>query len=139
MQNSKPILLVAYDRLTVLTVKRTFSELRITNQLIERTNGEQALEYLTNKDSKKPCLILLDFGIPEPDGVKFLGIIKADKTLKKIPVIALTASDEERDVIDSLRLGVATYLFKPVDYRKFIEATKTIPICWTLSEMPDGE
>jgi hypothetical protein len=70
------------------------------------------------------------------NGIEFLGIIKADAVLKKIPVVVLTTSSEERDVVESFRLSVAGYIIKPVDYRNFVEAVRTIDLYWTLSEIP---
>jgi DNA-binding NarL/FixJ family response regulator len=71
------------------------------------------------------------------NGIEFLGIIKADAGLKKIPVVVLTTSSEERDVVESFRLSVAGYIIKPVDYRNFVDAVRTINLYWTLSEIPD--
>jgi DNA-binding NarL/FixJ family response regulator len=71
------------------------------------------------------------------NGIEFLRIVKADAALKKIPAVVLTTSSEERDVVESFRLSVAGYIIKPVDYRNFVEAVRTINLYWTLSEIPD--
>jgi len=71
------------------------------------------------------------------NGIEFLKIIKNDKKYKKIPVIVLTTSREERDKVDSFELGVAGYMVKPVDYLQFVEVIKTIHLYWTLSELPE--
>jgi DNA-binding NarL/FixJ family response regulator len=63
-------------------------------------------------------------------------VVKVDPSLRRIPVVVLTTSNEERDIIDSFKLSVAGYIVKPVDYRKFVEAIQTIDLYWTLSELP---
>jgi len=139
MRSSKPILLVEDDRVDTMTVKRALKDLKVTNQLICTINGEEALEYLRNDSNKKPCVILLDLNMPKMNGVEFLRIAKADETLKKIPVVVLTTSEEEQDVVESFDLGVAGYIVKPTNYKKFVEAIRAVDLYWTLSELPDGE
>ena len=139
MRSSKPILLVEDDRVDTMTVKRALKDLKVTNQLICTINGEEALEYLRNDSNKKPCVILLDLNMPKMNGVEFLRIAKADETLKKIPVVVLTTSEEEQDVVESFNLGVAGYIVKPTNYKKFVEAIRAVDLYWTLSELPDGE
>ena len=68
----------------------------------------------------------------------FLKIVKADDTLRRIPVVVLTTSSNDQDMVESFNLSVAGYIIKPVDYKNFIEAMKTIDMYWTLSELPDG-
>jgi CheY-like chemotaxis protein len=109
----------------------------VDNPLARAQNGEEALEYLSNPCNEKPCVILLDLNMPKMNGTEFLGIAKADPLLRKIPVIVLTTSNEERDVMESFRRSVAGYIVKPVDYRKFVEAIRTIDLYWTLSELPE--
>ncbi len=72
------------------------------------------------------------------NGIEFLGVIKQDQILKRIPVVVLTTSQEEQDRVDSFDLGVAGYMIKPVDYGQFVEAMRTINLYWTLSEFPFG-
>ena len=139
MRSSKPILLVEDDRVDTMTVKRALKDLKVTNQLICTTNGEEALEYLRDETKKKPCVILLDLNMPKVNGIEFLKIAKADDELKKIPVIVLTISREERDVVESFNLSVAGYIVKPTDYKKFVEAIRVVELYWTLSELPNGE
>jgi len=132
-------LLVEDDRVDTMTVKRALKDLKVTNQLICTINGEEALEYLRNDSNKKPCVILLDLNMPKMNGVEFLRIAKADETLKKIPVVVLTTSEEEQDVVESFDLGVGGYIVKPTNYKKFVEAIRAVDLYWTLSELPDGE
>ena len=138
MRSSKPVLLVEDDHLDAMIVTRALDDLKITNKLVHTTNGEEALEYIRNKENEKPCLILLDLNMPKTNGVEFLRIVKADKTLKTIPIVVLTASTKEQDVIETFKLGVAGYIVKPVDYMKFVEAMRMVTLYWTLSELPNG-
>jgi CheY-like chemotaxis protein len=139
MRNAKPVLLVEDDSIDAMTVARAFKDLKLTNNLCRCTNGEEALAYLRDPNHKEPCVILLDLNMPRMNGTEFLKIAKSEDRLKSIPVIVLTTSNEERDVVESFRLSVAGYIIKPVDYKKFVEAIRTIDLYWTLSELPDGE
>ena len=139
MRSSKPILLVEDDSVDTMTVKRAFKDLKVTNQLICTINGEEALEYLRDESKKKPCVILLDLNMPKMNGVEFLKTAKTNEALKKIPVVVLTTSEEEQDVVESFNLGVAGYIVKPTNYKKFVEAIRAVDLYWTLSELPDGE
>jgi len=136
MRDSRPVLLVEDDSIDAMTVQRAFRDLKVTNPLKHTVNGEQALAYLQNPANDKPCVILLDLNMPKMNGTEFLAVAKSDPALKKIPVIVLTTSSEERDIVESFRLSVAGYIIKPVDYRKFVEAIRTIDLYWTLSELP---
>jgi CheY-like chemotaxis protein len=131
-------LLVEDDNVDAMTVGRAFKELKILNPLVHRTNGEEALEYLKDESNVQPCIILLDLNMPRMNGIEFLKIAKADDVLKKIPVVVLTTSKEERDIVESFKLSVAGYIVKPVDYKKFVETIRTIDLYWTLSELPNG-
>jgi len=138
MRSSKPILLIEDDNVDVMTVERVFRDLKIANQLVSTSNGEQALEYLRANGNKKPCVILLDLNMPKMNGTEFLKIIKTDESLKKIPVVVLTTSSQQRDVVESFKLGAAGYMVKSVDYGKFVETIRTINLYWTLSELPSN-
>lgn len=138
MRNSKPILLVEDDDVDALTTKRALKEIKVSNDLVHSLDGEEAVAYL--KDGKpKPCVILLDLNMPKMNGFEFLRIIKADDNLKKIPVIVLTTSDTDQNILESYQLGVAGYITKPVDYRQFVETMKTVDMYWTLSRLPESE
>ena len=138
MRNSQPILLVEDDKVDVMTVKRALKDLDIKNQLVSTANGEEALEYLNNNSNNKPCIILLDLNMPKMNGIEFLTIVKADEVLKKIPVVVLTTSNQEQDIVESFKLSVAGYIVKSVDYAEFTEAISTINVYWTLSKLPSN-
>jgi DNA-binding response OmpR family regulator len=137
MRSSKPILLVEDDHVDAMTVKRALKELNITNMLDVVHNGEEALTFLNNPENEKPGIILLDLNMPKMNGIEFLQIAKKDDNLKSIPVVVLTTSKDDQDKVDSFNFGVAGYMIKPVDYRKFVEVVRTIDLYWTLSELPD--
>ena len=140
MQNLKPILLIEDDEVDVMTVKRALRDLKVTNQLVSIGDGEEAIEYLRTESAAKPCIILLDLNMPKMDGGEFLKALKADKALKKIPVVILTTSNSDRDVIESFDCGAAGYMVKSVDYEKFMETIHAIDRYWTLSKLPcNGE
>ncbi|HEU0234406.1 MAG TPA: response regulator [Gallionella sp.] len=133
---NKPILLVEDDQVDVMTVKRALKEIHVTNTVENRENGEEAMKYLRDPKSAKPCIILLDLNMPIMNGIEFLQVVKHDAQLKRIPVVVLTTSEEQQDKINSFDLGVAGYMAKPVDYRQFVEVMRSIDAYWTISEMP---
>ena len=136
MQNYMPILLVEDDRVDAMTVERALGELNVTNKIVRCEDGESALEYLNKPESKRPCVILLDLNMPKMGGIEFLKVIRNDDDLKKLPVIVMTTSQHESDVAESFELGVAGYVVKPLNYRKFVQAMKVIDMYWTLSKLP---
>lgn len=137
MKSEISILLVEDDRVDVITVKRALKDLKITNPLNITSNGEEALTFLQDERNKRPSIILLDLNMPRMNGIEFLKVIKQHKSLKRIPVIVLTTSEEEQDRIESFNLSVAGYMIKPIDYLKFVEIMSTIHQYWTLSKLPE--
>lgn len=133
---NSPILLVEDDDVDAMTVRRAFRELKVTNPLVQRGNGEAAVEFLRDSASEMPCLIMLDLNMPVMNGIEFLQVAKQHPTWRRIPAIVLTTSEEEQDKIASFDLSVAGYITKPVDYRRFVEAMRTIDAYWTLSAVP---
>ena len=139
MRNSRSILLAEDDRVDAMTIKRAFGDLKVSNPLVRASNGEEALQYLRRDDSAEPCLILLDLNMPKMNGIEFLKAVKADEQLRQIPVVVLTTSAEEQDIVDSFKCSVAGYIVKPLDYKEFVEALKAVDVYWTLSELPSGK
>ncbi|ABB74591.1 response regulator [Nitrosospira multiformis] len=133
---NRPILLVEDDQVDKMTVVRALKEIHVTNPLVHRENGEEAVHYLQDPASEKPCIILLDLNMPIMNGTEFLKAVKNDDKLKRIPIVVLTTSEEQQDKINSFDLGVAGYMAKPVDYRQFVEVMRSIDAYWTISEMP---
>ena len=136
MKEGLGILLVEDDVVDVMTVKRAFKEIKVTNPLVVAANGEEALAYLRDEKNKKPGIILLDLNMSKMNGIEFLEVAKKDEALKGIPVIVLTTSKEEQDKVNSFGLSVAGYMVKPVDYKQFVEVLRTINLYWTISELP---
>jgi len=139
MRIAKPILLVEAYRADAVLVERAPRDLRVTHQLVDIPDSKKAAAYLRTRGGKKPCLILLDLTTPQANGIEFLKTVKAYKPLARIPVVLLANSEKDLDVVESLGLGVAGYIVKPVDYRKFVEAVRKVELCWTLSEPPHGD
>ncbi len=137
MRSKRPILLVEDDLVDRMTVERALKEIKVANKLVMVENGEEALDYLRDPTSEKPGIILLDLNMPRMNGIDFLKVAKQDPAIKRIPVIVLTTSRDERDRVESFNLGIAGYMLKPVDYLQFVEVVRAIDMYWTLSELPD--
>jgi CheY-like chemotaxis protein len=136
MNNPFSILLVEDDVVDVMSVRRALRELNSNHILNVAGNGEEALVYLGNQANSVPGIILLDLNMPRMNGIDFLKILKNDERLRRIPVVVLTTSKEEKDRMESFNLSAAGYMIKPVDYAGFVEVVRTIQRYWNLSEMP---
>ena len=136
MNENRPVLLVEDDKVDALTVKRAFKDLNISNNLVFAGNGEEALNYLSDSENDKPCLILLDINMPKMNGIEFLKIFKANDKLNRIPVIVVTTSKEDSDKIEMFELSVSGYMIKSLEYREFLGTIKTIQSYWSLSKFP---
>lgn len=132
-------MLVEDDDVDAMTTQRALKELKVVNKLIHKSNGEEALEYLRDENNTKPCIILLDLNMPRMNGFEFSKIVKNDDVLKIIPVIVLTTSEAKENVIESFSVSVAGYIVKPVHYKDFVEAMKTLDMYWDISRLPDEE
>ncbi|SEO51083.1 Response regulator receiver domain-containing protein [Nitrosospira multiformis] len=133
---NKPILLVEDDQVDMMTVIRALKQIHVTNRVVHLENGEDALNYLRDEKSEKPCIILLDLNMPIMNGIEFLQAAKGDEQLRRVPVVVLTTSDEQHDKLNSFNFSVAGYMSKPVDYQQFVEVMRPINAYWTISEMP---
>lgn len=124
---------------------RAFRKNHLANNIVHVQNGEEALDFLFARGSfenrnrgKLPRVILLDLKLPRVDGLEVLRIIKSDDALKMVPVVILTTSREESDLIESYRLGVNSYIVKPVDFDKFIKSVNDIGLYWLLLNQQPG-
>lgn len=108
------------------------------NEIRVAMDGEEALQYLeaSKEQQTSPGLILLDLKLPKISGLEVLENIKADRDLARIPVVVLTSSEEAKDVDECYRLGVNSYIVKPVDFKKFMEAIRTLGYYWLLLNKP---
>jgi len=136
MPDTRPILLIEDDRVDVMTVERALKQLRVPNQLILATNGEQALEYLKNENNELPCVILMDLNMPKMNGMEFLQIIRTQESLKDIPIVVMSTSNERQDIDAAAKFGIVMYLVKSLGYEKFVEALSTIEQLWSSPELP---
>jgi len=139
----RTILYAEDSKLDVELTKEVLKENKILNPVVVVNDGVEALEYLNRqgqfKDRKpgNPGMILLDLKMPRMDGLELLQILKKDEKLKLIPVIMLTSSREEQDLIKGYELGVNAYVVKPVDFSDFAEVVKEIGVFWAIiNELP---
>lgn len=139
MNGNRPILLVEDDEVDVMTIRRALKDVKVLNPLTVAGNGEEALKYLRDPGKTRPCVILLDLNMPRMNGIEFLKERGTNAMLKSIPVVVLTSSREEQDMVQSFSLGVAGYMLKPVDYRQFVETIRVIDLYWTLSQFPSSD
>jgi len=117
----------------------------LANEVIVTCDGAQALDYLYCRGEYKtrsrgnPAVMLLDLKLPKVDGLEVLKQIKSDDELKMVPVVVLTSSKEEKDMVASYRLGVNAYVVKPVDFHEFVNAIKELGVFWAvINEPPPG-
>lgn len=141
----KPILLVEDDprdlELTLVALERS----QLANEVIVVRDGEAALDYLMGKGGYEgravgnPAVVLLDLKLPKVNGLEVLQAVRSTEGLRSIPVVMLTSSHEETDVLRSYQLGVNAYVVKPVEFKQFVEAIADLGIFWAvLNEPPPG-
>jgi two-component system response regulator len=123
------------EELTLYALKKN----NITNQIQVVRDGAEALEYLFctgayahRQINEPPKVVLLDLKLPKVDGLEVLEQVKSDTRTRAIPVVVLTSSQEERDIVESYQLGVNSYIVKPVDFEQFIEAVRQLGMYWML-------
>ena len=139
MPTLKPILLVEDDLVDASTVKQALQDLRVKNPVVHKTDGEEAIDWLREKTSQQPALMLLDLNMPKISGVELLQIIKADTRLMHVPVVVLTVSQYEQDKLDTFNLGVAGYVIKAVDYDEFLRNMDIIIQYWSWNGLVEKE
>jgi two-component system response regulator len=116
---------------------RALRKYNLANNLLHLQDGEEALNFLfAAKSDSMPKIILLDIKMPKVDGIEVLRKIKSDPYRKVIPVVVLTSSKEERDIIESYKLGVNAYIVKPVEFDKFVKAVSEIGFFWLILNQP---
>ena len=141
----KPILLVEDDprdlELTLVALERS----QLANEVVIVRDGEGALEYLqrngefSGRSEGNPAVVLLDLKLPKVNGLEVLQTVRSTEPLRSIPVVMLTSSHEETDVLRSYQLGVNAYVVKPVEFKQFVEAIADLGIFWAvLNEPPPG-
>jgi CheY-like chemotaxis protein len=143
MKVLKRILLAEDDEKDVELTLTALEEYNLANEVDIVHDGEEALDYLyckgkyEDRETKNPAVILLDIKMPKVSGLEVLREIKSDENRKNIPVVILTSSREERDLIESYNLGVNAYVVKPVDFHEFINAVRELGLFWAvINESP---
>ena len=137
-QHHKETLLFVDDEENILDIASEYFEFK-GFQVLTASNGEEALEILRDPAGSRPAIILLDLNMPRMNGLEFLRIARREGSVRGVPVVVLTTSRQDQDVVQGFELAVAGYMVKPVDYRKFVEVMKAIDLYWTLSELPPDE
>jgi DNA-binding response OmpR family regulator len=139
------ILMVEDDPKDVELSLTALEEYNLANEVIVTCDGEQALNYLycrgeyKTRSSGNPAVMLLDLKLPKVDGLEVLKQIKSDGELRMIPVVVLTSSKEEKDMVASYKLGVNAYVVKPVNFHEFVNAIKELGVFWAvINEPPPG-
>ena len=136
------ILLVEDDPRDVELTMSALEEYNLSNEVVVASDGEEALDYLhyrgkfQRRSGDNPAVLLLDLKLPKVDGLEVLQQIKSDEKLKLIPVVVLTSSREERDMVSSYKLGVNAYVVKPVDFHEFVNAIKELGVFWAIINQP---
>lgn len=132
------ILLVEDNAHDVELTLAAFAEHKLANHVDVVRDGAEALDYLyrrgayAGRDARHPAFVLLDLKMPKVDGLEVLRVVKQDEALKTVPIIMLTSSREERDLVESYRLGVNAYVVKPVDFQAFMNAVRQIGHFWAV-------
>jgi CheY-like chemotaxis protein len=145
MSSLKRILLAEDNARDVELTLAALEEHHLANEVVVVNDGVEALDYLYGRGKYKlrtpdnPAVVLLDLKMPKLDGLEVLKTVKGDPHLKTIPVVMLTSSREEQDLVESYKLGVNAYVVKPVDFQQFIDAVKNLGGFWALiNEPPPG-
>jgi CheY-like chemotaxis protein len=139
------ILMVEDDPKDVELTLTALEEYKLANEVVVASDGEEALDYLycrgkfKDRPNDNPAVLLLDLKLPKVDGLEVLQQVKSDEKLKLIPVVVLTSSHEEKDMVASYKLGVNAYVVKPVDFHEFVNAVKELGVFWAvINEPPPG-
>lgn len=142
MNDLKRILLVEDSEADVELTLSALAEYNLANEVVVTRDGAEALEYLRRQGPFRmraegsPAVVLLDLKMPRVDGLEVLRQVKSDETLKTVPIVVLTSSREEKDLVLSYALGVNAFVVKPVDFARFAEAIKEIGMFWALINHP---
>jgi CheY-like chemotaxis protein len=142
METPGRILMVEDDPKDVELTLTALEEYNLVNEVVVARDGQEALEYLycrgqfSARPRDNPAVILLDLKLPKVDGLEVLNRIKSDDRLKMIPVVVLTSSREETDMVRSYQLGVNAYVVKPVDFHEFVNAVRELGVFWAVINQP---
>ena len=139
------ILMVEDDAKDVELTLEALDEYNLANEVVVTRDGEEALDYLyyrgqfKTRSGENPAVMLLDLKLPKIDGLEVLKQVKSDEKLRLIPVVVLTSSKEEKDMVASYKLGVNGYVVKPVNFHEFVNAIRELGVFWAIiNEPPPG-
>jgi CheY-like chemotaxis protein len=139
------ILIVEDDPRDVDLTLMALEDYKLANQVVITRDGQEALDYLYcqgqfhTRSEGNPAVVMLDLKLPKVDGLEVLMQVRSDENLKMIPVVVLTSSHEEKDMMRSYKLGVNAYVVKPVDFHEFVNAVKELGVFWAvINEPPPG-
>jgi CheY-like chemotaxis protein len=136
-ESTRMILLVEDDPDHELLTIRALKKSNVANTIRVARDGAEAIDLLLGDEAVRPQVILLDLKLPKVDGLEVLRRIRENESTRMLPVVVLTSSDEERDVVRSYQLGVNSYIRKPVNFTDFAEATRQLGMYWlVLNECP---
>jgi CheY-like chemotaxis protein len=136
------ILIVEDDPNDLELTLTALGEYNLANEVVVTRDGQEALDFLycrgefQSRPNDNPAVILLDLKLPRVDGLEVLQQVKADERLRTIPVVVLTSSHEEKDMVRSYKLGVNAYVVKPVDFHEFVNAVKELGVFWAVINEP---
>jgi CheY-like chemotaxis protein len=142
MERLGRILMVEDDPRDVELTLTALDDYKLANEVVVCRDGQEALDYLYSRGKfndrvdENPAVMLLDLKLPKIDGLEVLQQIKADERLQMIPVVVLTSSHEESDMMRSYKLGVNAYVVKPVDFHEFVNAVKELGVFWAVINKP---
>ncbi len=134
MRKKLNILFIEDDEIELMKLNRTLNSLDLQHSIQDAKDGEIALDLLKKKNTL-PDIILLDLNMPKMDGIEFLKILKSDESLKFIPTIILTTSNNRRDLLECFRIGIAGYVIKPLKYDDYVIKLKAVLEYWSLNEL----
>jgi CheY-like chemotaxis protein len=140
MEHTSVEILVVEDNPADLELAlRALKKHNLANQVHVARDGAEAIEFLfgASGDAQRPKMVLLDLKLPKVDGLEVLRRIKGDPDTRRIPVVVMTSSREERDIVESYELGVNSYIVKPVDFDQFVRAVSELGLYWlVLNQLP---
>ena len=134
MSKALNILLIEDDEIEVMKFNRVLSTLKLKHKIVEANNGEEAIEILKIKEVV-PDIIVLDLNMPKINGIEFLKILKKDDVLRYIPTIILTTSNNQKDLLECYKTGVAGYVIKPLKYEDYVSKIERVLAYWSVNEL----
>ncbi len=142
MADLRPILLVEDNPKDLELTLAALAKCQLANEIVVARDGAEALDYIhqrgvhADREPGDPAVVLLDLKLPKIDGLEVLERIKSDATLRQVPVVMLTSSREEKDLIRSYALGVNAFVVKPVDFNRFFDAIQDLGMFWAILNEP---